>query len=457
MPRMLHLGLGAFHRAHQAVFMQRLLDAGQRDWELAAGNLRGDLETGVRQLEQQQGRYTLETVDPQGTREYTVIEALRQVVGWDEQLSGLVALGADPATRIISFTVTEGGYALDAAGQLDTASPAMQAALESARRNEPGTTLHGALTAILRARMRSGAGPVTLLSCDNLRHNGDRTRTALLQFVQALGDASLAQWIEANTTCPNTMVDRITPRPTADVVDRVRTATGRDDPCALMAESFIQWVVEDRFVAGRPRWEDVGVQFTGSVDPFEEAKIRLLNASHSVLAWGGALAGHQYIHQAVGDARIHRAAFHYASEGAIPLLVPSPLDLPAYRDVVLARFGNADILDTVQRVASDSFAKVPAFFAPSVRERIARGLPLEPLALPAALLLAFLQRWTSGALPFEHNDQPDAARIAADVCAAPDPAQALARCRLLWGDASSSQDWIAAVQAAHREVQAHLG
>ena len=158
-------------------------------------------------------------------------------------------------------------------------------------------TIYAALTAILRARRAAGAGPVTLLNCDNLRHNGERFRSGLLQFLDLVGDTGLRAWVEVHTTSPNAMVDRITPRPAPEVRERVKAATGIDDPAALMGESFIQWVIEDDFIAGRPAWERVGVEMVKSVQPYEEAKIRLLNATHSCIAWAGTLVGYLYIHE----------------------------------------------------------------------------------------------------------------------------------------------------------------
>ena len=305
---MLHLGLGSFHRAHQAVYMQQLLDAGDRAWTLAAGNIRPDLAETIAALQAQQGAYTLETVTPAGERSYARITAIRTIVPWEPALAGLVARGADAATRIISFTVTEAGYYLDDADRLDPGAADIAADLAAARQGRPGSTIYGALTAILRERMAREAGGVTLLNCDNLRHNGERSRSGLLQFIEQIGDARLLEWVKANTTSPNAMVDRITPRPTAEVAQRVKAATGRDDPAALMAESFIQWVIEDHFVNGRPDWEKAGVEMVGSVAAHEEAKIRLLNAAHSCIAWAGTLAGYSYIHEGVRDARIRRRA-----------------------------------------------------------------------------------------------------------------------------------------------------
>ena len=309
MNTMLHLGLGSFHRAHQAVYLHELIKTGDASWTLAGGNTRPDMAETVAALAAQGGAYTLETISPAGEHRYERITSIRQVIPWDPELAGLVALGARAATKIISFTVTEAGYYLDAKNRLDLNFPDLAADVRAAKAGRAGGTIYAALTAILRARRAAGAGPVTLLNCDNLRHNGDRSRSGLLQFVELIGDTQLRDWIEANTTSPNAMVDRITPRPTPDVRERVKAATGVDDPAALMGESFIQWVIEDHFAAGRPAWEKVGVEMVASVDPYEEAKIRLLNATHSCIAWAGTLAGFLYIHEGTQDAEIRRLAF----------------------------------------------------------------------------------------------------------------------------------------------------
>lgn len=246
----LHLGLGSFHRAHQAVYVHQLRQQGtadSRDWAIAAGNLRPDMADTIAALQAQGGRYTLETVTPQGERSYTVIESIQRVIPYQDDLAPLIAAGADPATRIISFTVTEAGYYLNAQNQLDWPTFAdLRADLEAVRAGQAGHTVYGGLVRILRARMLAGAGPVTLMNCDNLRHNGDRSRGGLLQFIDALGDGALKAWVLAHTTSPNAMVDRITPRPTPDVAERVKAATGWDDKAALMGESFIQWVIDQQ-------------------------------------------------------------------------------------------------------------------------------------------------------------------------------------------------------------------
>eukprot|EP01036_Dinobryon_divergens_P041020 gene41020-54339_t len=335
MNTILHLGLGSFHRAHQAVYVHQLRQLGDTRWSIAAGNLRPDMLDTIAALQAQGGAYTLETVTPQGVRSYTRITSIERVLPYQDDLAPLVAVAADPATRIISFTVTEAGYYLDAQNRLDWASfPDLCSDLEAVNAGKAGHTIYGGLVTLLRARMRAGAGPVTLMNCDNLRHNGERSRGGLLQFIDALGDAALKVWVPANTSSPNAMVDRITPRPTPDVALRVKAATGQDDPAALMGESFIQWVVEDDFAAGRPDWGRVGVELVASVQPYEEAKIRILNATHSCIAWAGTLVGLNFIHEGTHDAAIRKMAFDYVTDDVIPCLSPSPIDLAAYRDVV---------------------------------------------------------------------------------------------------------------------------
>lgn len=449
---MLHLGLGSFHRAHQALYLHQLAESGDRRWALAGGNTRPDLADTIAALIDQGGEYTLETVTPAGKRSYTRVRSIERVVPYTPELSGLVALGADPGTRIISFTVTEAGYYLDAKDRLDLAFPDLAADLAAAKSGTAGGTIYASLTAILRQRMRRGAGKVTLLNCDNLRHNGARFRRGLLQFVELAGDAALARWIEDNTTSPNAMVDRITPRPTPDVAERVQAATGWVDRAPVMAEDFIQWVIEDDFCAGRPDWEKVGVQMVDSVAPYEEAKIRLLNAPHCCIAWAGTLVGMNYIHEGTHDPVIRRFAYDYATDDVLPCLTPSPIDLARYRDIVLERFGNPAIRDSNQRVAMDGFSKIPGFIAPTFRERLARGESIASVAMLPALFLAFLQRWHAGTLTYTYQDQAMEPAVAHAICGAADPADAFCRDKPLWGPLAGNAQLAGALRAAGMRV-----
>ena len=461
--RMLHLGLGSFHRAHQAVYQQALHDAGDTRWALAGGNLRPDMAETLAALQLSDGAYTLETISPAGEHRYQRINAIRQVVPFDPALAGLIALGAHPDTGIVSFTVTEAGYYLDAKNQLDFGFADLAADLAAARAGHPhpsAATLYGALTAILRARRAAHAGAVTLLNCDNLRHNGDRSRSGLLQFIALLDEPDLLAWVQAHTSSPNAMVDRITPRPAPEVRARVLAATGVDDPAALMGESFIQWVIEDRFAAGRPDWAAVGVQMVGSVDAYEEAKIRLLNATHSGIAWAGTLRGYRFIHEGTLDPQIRQMAFDYVTDDVIPVLsppgAPSVIDLPAYRDVVLDRFANPAIADTNQRVAMDGFSKIPGFIAPTIHERLAQGASIASVAVLPALFLAYLQHWHSGQLAYTYQDQAMDPALAHAMCEAADPVAAFCADRPLWGSLAGDPRLVAAMRLATRRVQAFV-
>ena len=453
---MLHLGVGSFHRAHQALYIHKLQASGDHSWRLAGGNIRADMAETMSALAAQNGEYTLETITPAGVHDYTRVTAISQIIPFEPTLAKLIALAAQATTRIISFTVTEAGYYLDAQNRLDTSIADVSTDLTLARQHTPGSTIYGAMTAMLRQRMISNSGAVTLLNCDNLRHNGDRSRSGLLQFIRLLGDANLLAWVTLNTSSPNAMVDRITPRPTADVAQRVLKATGWADAVPVMGESFIQWVIEDKFCAGRPAWEKVGVEMVASVAPYEEAKIRLLNAAHSCIAWAGSLVGYQYIHEGTHDKAILKMAYNYATDDVIPVLSPSPIDLGDYRDVVLDRFGNPAIQDTNQRVAMDGYSKIPGFIAPTIRERLARGESIASVAVLPALFLAYLQRWHKGQIAYVYQDQAMNEEAAHAICEATDSVAAYCADAVLWGVLANDSRLVAAMRHAYQDVHTFI-
>src|ERR1700761_6344336 len=420
----LHIGAGSFPRAHRAWYLPRLNELrkeGETHWSLAVGNIRSDMNAVLEALAAQNGVYTLETVTPQGERAYETIRSIERVVPWTESLDMLIEAGADPACKIIAFTVTEGGYYLDEQDELDTANADLATDL-----NGGHTTIYGALAAILDVRMKRGAGPVTLQTCDNLRSNGERFHAGMSEFLERRGASELAQWFDDNTASPSSMVDRITPRPTPDVRERVKAATGVDDAAPVMGEAFIQWVIEDSFIAGRPAWENVGAELVDSVMPYEEAKIRILNATHSCIAWAGTLVGLNYIHEGTQDAEIRQFAFDYVTQDVIPCLTPSPIDLAKYRDVVLDRFSNPHIQDTNQRVAADGFSKLPGFIAPTLSECFARNVDPHATAILPALFFRFLERWHEGKLPYTYQDGVMDPAVAHGFFTSADPVKAFA-------------------------------
>ncbi len=452
--RIIHLGLGAFHRAHQVVYMQRLKRQGEREWLLAGTNIRPDANALLDSLTAQ-GGYTLETVDPDGRICYDWIDAIDLVIPWEADLATVTTLAADPVTRIISFTVTEAGYYLLAEGGLDTRFEELTADLERVRKGRAGQTIYGALINMLRARIDAKAGPITLQSCDNLRHNGDRFREGLRDFARRCGADEVLAWIDRNVSFPNSMVDRITPRPPAELRERVRIATDRDDAVPVSAESYLQWVIEDDFIAGRPPWEDVGAELVASVDPYEEAKIRLLNATHSCIAWAGTLRGHTYIHEGTHDAIVRQVAYDYATNDVIPCLSSpdNPVDLAAYRDLVLDRFGNVAIRDTNQRVASDAFSKIPGFIVPTIRDRLARNESIDSVTMLPALFLIFLKRWHYGQLPYEYQDQIMSAEVGHAIVTADDTIVALCANPVLWAELANDPRLIDAMRRCVTRVE----
>ena len=452
----LHIGLGSFHRAHQAVYLHHLRESGDRSWSIVAGNIRDDMADTMAALISQRGEYTLETVTPAGERVYEWIRSIREVIPFDPKLARLIEVGADPATRIVSFTVTEAGYYLDANHRLDLGYADLRADLEG----RACSTIYGAVAAILRERVKRGGAPVTLLNCDNLRSNGARFRAGLLDFLERRNERALRDWVEANTSCPSGMVDRITPRPPPDLAKRVKTATDRDDRAPVMSESFIQWVVEDRFIAGRPAWERVGVEMVEAVHAHEEAKIRVLNATHSCVAWAGTLRGLSFIHEDMAVPEIRRMARDYVTDDVVPSLDtpghPSPIDLAKYRDVVLERFGNPFVRDTNQRVAMDGFSKIPGFVVPTLVDCIARGAPMDSTAMLPALFFAFLGRWHRGELAYEYQDGVmDAARAHA-IFEAADPLLAFSGEALLFGPLAGHALLVSAMQTALVRVRAFM-
>lgn len=447
----MHIGAGSFHRAHQAWYLHKLREQGDENWGIALGNIRNDAVPLLNQLAAQNGEYVLETVTPEGERDYETITSVRKILPWDSEISALVEQGANADTRVIGFTVTEAGYYLTPEFTLDLNHADVKADLSGDIR-----TIYGALSRILTKRVVQGGAPVTLLNCDNLRHNGERFREGFLAFLAAKGDTALADWVRTQTTSPNTMVDRITPRPTPDVAERVQAATGKQDSAAVMAESFIQWVIEDDFIAGRPALEKVGVELVESVLPWEEAKIRILNATHAAIAWAGTLIGLNYIDDSTRHPAIYQLAHDYVTQDVIPSLSPSPLDLAEYRDVVLARFSNPYIKDTNQRVGADGLSKIPGMVTPTLQQCYQRGAQPSATAVIPALFFLFMQRWANDDLPYSYQDgalQADALR---NQFASADPLKAFLSDNALFAELANDKAFHALVTRRVESLQQWL-
>jgi fructuronate reductase len=348
-----HLGIGAFHRAHQAVYLDDLIADGAGDWRILGVSLRS---AGVRdQLELQDGLYTLIERDGETTG-YRVIGSVAGVLVARDDSQEIIDRLAAPAVRLVTLTVTEKGYCHDpATSQLNAAHPDIVHDL--AHPEQPISAL-GFLAAGLDRRRRAGSGPLTLVSCDNLPHNGAVLRQVLVSFARAR-DAELAAWIEDNVACPSTMVDRIVPATTDADRAALARALGYEDRGMVKAEPFSQWVIEDWFATDRPPFEQAGVQIVADVRPFELAKLRMLNGAHSTLAYLGLQAGHAYVHEAVADVRIAATIDRLFTEAASTLPQIPGLDAKAYAQALKSRFANSALEHRLVQIAMDGSQKLP--------------------------------------------------------------------------------------------------
>ena len=433
----LHIGLGSFHRAHQAWYFNELIESGDDSWVVAAGNIRNDSEHTVEAMLAQNGEYVLETVSPHDEREYEVIKSIKQPIRWAADLAPLIAVGAAENTRVIAFTVTEAGYYLDSKFKLVQNDTALQADLKGGHE-----TIYGVIAKILRERMKLSDGRVTLLCCDNVRHNGERFHDGLVEFLQLTDQNDLIDWLAQNATTPNTMVDRIVPRPAEDLPARIKEKTGIDDKAPVMGETFIQWVIEDNFKDDiRPALEKVGVELVESVIPYEEAKIRVLNVPHAAIAWAGTLQGELFIHDSTLNDKVRQVAYDYVTEDVIASLGNDLIDLRKYRDVVLERFTNPHIKDTNQRVAADGFSKIPAQIQPTLIERYKQGARPAATALIPAIFFVFMEQWHQGKLPYAYQDGIlDEAAVHA-MFESDDPIHVFATDKALFGELAENADF----------------
>ncbi len=399
---MLHIGVGNFHRAHQAVYLDDLFNLGRdHDWAIIGGGVRaGDAATRT-MLEGQDWLTTVVEAEA-GQCSPRVTGAMIDYLPVDDQ-QGLVAMIADPKLRILSLTITEGGYCLNAGtGRFDPDHPDIRA--DAADIANP-RHVFGVMVAGLKARRAAGGHPLTIMSCDNVQENGHVTREAVTGLAE-LVDHDLARWIEGEIAFPNSMVDRITPATTDLARERLRQQFGLNDAWPVFCEPYRQWVVEDLFACGRPSYEEVGVTMTDDVARYELLKIRMLNGGHAAIAYPAALLGIQVVHGAIAQPLIKGFLQKLECDEIIPILPTVPdVDLNAYLDLVLQRFANPDISDTIPRLCQDGSNRQPKFILPSTRERLAKGQDVTGLALVSALWCRYCFGETDHGQPIKINDE----------------------------------------------------
>ncbi len=367
-----HFGVGGFHRSHEAYYVHHLLEKYKAtDWAICGVGLREADRNMATILKAQDCLYTLVTQHPDGKIESEVIGSITEyhIAADDPQL--VIDTMAHPDTKIVSLTITEGGYNFNpATGAFDFENPDVKHDLEYP--DQP-RTVYGYLMAALRKKHTQGLPPFTILSCDNIQHNGDMLRKMLLAFAQKQ-DGNLANWIAEKVGFPNSMVDRITPVTTPEIISYLQNTHHITDEWPVVCEPFIQWVIEDKFSDGRPPLEKLGVQFVPDVTPYEKMKIRLLNAGHSVLGIPGAIHGHPTIDACMEDAVFAKFMRQYMDKEVTPILDEvEGVDIEKYKDTLEKRFANPNIKDSVGRICSESSAKLPKFLIPTLRENLENG------------------------------------------------------------------------------------
>lgn len=385
-----HIGVGGFHRAHEALYVDRCLARpGQEAWGICGINLLPQDAAMAAAMKKQDGLYTVSEMAPDGTHVSLLVEAMVEYLYAPDDPKAVLDRLSQPDIRIVSLTITEGGYLIDEHGRFNLENP--QVAYDLAHPGEP-KGVFGYLVDALERRRKAGIAPFTVMSCDNLRHNGAQARRAVAAFARARAP-ELAEWIEKEVSFPNAMVDRITPATDDATRGKLRELTGVDDGAPVICEDFTQWVLEDAFCNGRPEWEAVGVMLTKDVTPYEDAKIRLLNATHTMLSYPAYLTGLRKVDDALHDPLFHGYLRSFLDKDAGALLKSLPgLDLESYKDTLLRRFGNRAVGDQLARLCIDGGSKIKGFVLPTLHPMLEQGRPYDR----EAFFLACYDRYLKG-------------------------------------------------------------
>lgn len=381
----IHIGVGGFHRAHQALYTHNLLEkfnSSGKQWGICGIGIREADRKIHDVLTKQNGLYTLMVKHPDGEVKPQVIGSLVDFLLGADDPNPVIERMANPHTKIVSLTITEGGYNFNpATGEFNFENPDIQDELKHPERPK---TVYGYLTAALRKRRDTGIPAFTVMSCDNIQHNGDVARNMLLTFAKKQ-DSELAEWIEKEVSFPNSMVDRITPVTTQSDIDYLEKTYGLKDEWPVTCEPFLQWVIEDKFSNGRPGYEKVGAQFVPDVKPYEKMKLRLLNAGHSVLGLLGAIHGHKTINSCIEDEVFSKYLRKFMDTEATPTLDKvQGIDLDKYKDSLQERFANPNIKDSVSRICSETSAKLPKFLIETLDENLTNNGSIELTTLVIA-------------------------------------------------------------------------
>ncbi|SLN65849.1 mannitol dehydrogenase family protein [Roseisalinus antarcticus] len=412
----LHVGVGNFHRAHMAFYLDRLFGMGKgHDWALIGAGVRPGDAAMRDKLSGQDFLSTVVDLEPAGFSA-RVIGPMIDFLPIDPEVT--IARMADPAIRIVSTTITEGGYYVRPDGSFNASHPDM---IADAATPEAPRSVFGMILAALRRRRDAGVPPFTAMSCDNLPENGHVFRQTVTGLAE-MSDPALAEWVAANVAFPNSMVDCITPATSPRELEMVRDTFGIDDAAPVVCEPFRQWVLEDSFPQGRPPLEEAGAEFVEDVALYELMKLRLLNGGHAAIAYPSALLGHAFVHDAMADARIRSWLGALQSREIAPTLTEiSGVSYQAYIDKVIERFSNTAIGDTIPRLCFDGSNRQPKFILPTVVDARAAGRPIEGLALEVALWCRYCAGTDEAGNEIPPNDENHAELKSRALAARSDP------------------------------------
>ena len=452
-PRIVHLGFGAFHRAHQAVYADILAAEHGSGWGYCEVNLIGG-EQQIADLNAQDNLYTVAEMSADAWTSRVVGVVKKALHAKVDGLECVLAAMCEPQVTIVSLTITEKGYCHSpATGQLMLDHPFIVADLQNPHqpKSAPGVVVEA-----LARRKAAGLPAFSVMSCDNMPENGHVMHNVTCAYARAV-DGELADWIEANVTFPSTMVDRIVPAVTPDTLDKIEQLTGVRDPAAVACEPFRQWVIEDNFVAGRPEWEKAGAELVSDVIPFEEMKLRMLNGSHSFLAYLGYLAGYAHINECMEDASFREAARRLMLDEQAPTLRIKDVDPTAYADSLLERFANPALQHRTWQIAMDGSQKLPQRMLDGIRVHLERNTPWSLLALGVAGWIRYVSGTDDHGNAIDVRDPlSDKIRAIVDASSDTDRVNALLGLSEVFGhDLAQNSVFVEAVSQAYQSINRH--
>ncbi len=424
-----HLGTGNFHRAHQAFYINNYLNqTDDLNWGICAINLRKEERENFDFLQDRNGKYVLKTISTSGDKEYHEINSILNLIDWSKDKEDAENILSNPDIEVVTITVTESGYYISENNKLNLSLEIVKNNIEK----KESTIIFSYLLNALKKRMKSIDKEITLLCCDNIRENGVMLKNALKDYLENSKELELLEWVNKKVSFPSCVVDRITPRPPSDLKKEIADNFDINENCSVMAETFIQWVIEDNFIGKRPELEKVGVQFVQNVFPYEEAKIRILNGAHVALSYFGALKKYVTYDAAILDRELQQYFFELETKEIIPALGnEAPFDLEEYMMIIFDRFKNKNIGDKLERIAMDGVGKFPIFILPTINKCFQKNIIPENSIDAIASWYVFMCKILSKDLIFNYYE-PSWDWIKNYL--SDDKVEDFAFCKELWGD-----------------------